>query len=87
MRRALPFLVVVFAACQFDRADRWVTGPVKPHPLCTTGQTRCNGALERCDDDGLGWSLADDCPKRGLVCSMVLARCTLCEPNTSRCDG
>jgi hypothetical protein len=43
--------------------------------------------LERCDADGFGWSVADDCPKRGLVCSTTLSKCAKCEPSTSRCEG
>jgi hypothetical protein len=87
MRRALPFFFLLFASCQFDRAERWVTGPVTPQPICTAGQMRCNMALEKCNDDGLGWSLADDCPKQGLICSTFLMKCAHCEPNASRCDG
>jgi len=87
MRRFAPLLFFVFVSCQFDRAERWVLGSVAPKPACTAGATRCNGALERCDDDGLGWSVVDDCPGQNLVCSMTLAKCTQCEPNKSRCDG
>jgi hypothetical protein len=87
MRRAFPFVLLLFASCQFDRADRWVTGPALPKPICNAGQTRCNVALERCNEDGLGWSLADDCAKQGLICSNFLLKCAHCEPNQSRCDG
>jgi hypothetical protein len=55
--------------------------------VCTAGQARCNGVLEHCNDDGLGWSLAEDCGAKGLVCSIALTRCANCEPNKSRCDG
>jgi len=45
------------------------------------------GALERCQADGTSWSAVDDCPKQGLVCSLVLGKCSRCEPFAARCDG
>ncbi|HKQ69947.1 MAG TPA: IgGFc-binding protein [Polyangiaceae bacterium] len=88
MRRVLGFAVVVFASCQFDRADRWVRDPlIDAEPVCVAGAIRCNGALERCDESGSAWRVEDDCPKQGLVCSKLLSRCAVCEPATTSCNG
>src|SRR5438309_9605406 len=87
MRRALLLLFLGFASCQFDRADRWVTAPVTPRPICTAGALRCNGALEQCDEDGFAWTVKEDCPKRSLLCSGSLFACVKCEPRANHCDG
>src|SRR5262245_61503578 len=87
-RRAAFTLALLFSACQFDRADRWSFRPAEvAAPFCTPGMIRCNGALERCDDEGKTWVLADDCPKQGRVCSGSLRRCALCDPGSTRCNG
>ncbi len=86
MRRLAPLLFVL-ASCQFDKADRWLGASVGPAAACTAGSLRCNGALERCDDQGAGWTVVDDCPSQGLICSAKLSKCARCEPSISRCDG
>jgi hypothetical protein len=55
--------------------------------VCQAGATRCNGALERCGENGSKWQVADDCPGRGLMCSTSLQRCATCEPSTTSCNG
>jgi hypothetical protein len=83
---ALSFALL--ASCKFDRADRWETDPGKSAPpLCTAGTQRCRGALERCNADGRGWSVVDDCPGRGYVCAPTLLRCAVCDPSSPRCEG
>jgi len=74
-------------SCRFDRSDRWIEDPLAAQPICVAGTRRCLGALERCDDDGKAWSIVDDCPKQGLVCSLGLGQCSRCEPLAMRCEG
>ena len=38
-------------------------------------------------DQGAHWALADDCTSRGLICSLTLEACTVCEPNRRSCSG
>ena len=82
-------LVLLFStSCKFDRAERWESDPKQAvRTICTRGTQRCRGRLERCNDDGLAWSLVDDCPARGLQCSPTLGRCSVCDPAKARCDG
>jgi hypothetical protein len=81
-------IFVFFASCKFDRADRWERDAATTlEPTCTRGEQRCRGVLQRCNDDGLTWSLVDDCPARGLVCSLSLGRCSVCDPARARCEG
>ena len=81
-------LLLITPSCKFDRAERWEGDPKQAvPPICIKGAQRCRAALERCNDDGRSWSLADDCPARGLVCSPSLGRCSVCDPAKARCEG
>ena len=56
---------------------------------CSPGDYRCSAAkLERCTDDGQGWSLANTCDSVGL-CNASAHACTksACLPNTFTCVG
>ena len=68
-RAALALAACVAASCRFDRSDRWDDLPVAADAGsgCTPGAVRCSGALERCAADGSAFTVADDCPARGLV--------------------
>lgn len=85
-------LVAAFAACSFDKADRWIERAlvdVDVADLCEVGSVRCTTALERCSasDDGPAWTLVDDCAARGLVCASALQACVTCIPQSQSCDG
>ena len=80
------------AACSFDKADRWIAEPLidgSVADLCQLGSVRCGTALERCTDgeEGPAWTVVDDCPERGLVCSSTLLACVTCQPMGNSCDG
>lgn len=38
-------------------------------------------------EQGAHWALSDDCTSRGLICSLTLEACTVCEPNRRSCSG
>lgn len=84
-------LAAGFLECSFDKADRWIGRPVSVDetPRCTPGALRCSLALERCEatDAGSAWVVVDDCAARGLICSVQLSRCAVCEPRSRVCDG
>jgi hypothetical protein len=84
----VALFLALLSSCKFDRAERWEGDPkLTVPPICSQGTQRCQGALERCQDDGRSWSLVDDCPARGLVCSLSLGRCSVCDPAKPRCEG
>ncbi len=87
----LALALVSLPACSFDKADRWAFRPIvaEDADLCSVGAVRCTAALERCAEapDGPAWTLVDDCPARGLVCSSELERCTPCLPQRQVCAG
>lgn len=77
-------------ACSFDSGTRWLPEEqAEPVATCKAGETRCNGALERCDpgDGGLGFRVVDDCPARGEICAVTLQSCAACTPFETRCAG
>ena len=75
-------------SCKFDHSERWEgKAPRAVKPICAKGTLRCLRVLERCNDDGQGWTLVDDCASRGLQCSLSLGRCATCDPGKPRCDG
>ena len=88
-RAALALAACVAASCRFDRSDRWDDLPVATDAGsgCAPGAVRCSGALERCAADGSAFTVADDCPARGLVCAPTLGACATCLPGTTTCDG
>ena len=82
----LPLLGVF--ACGYDRGDRYLAKPAV-EPLCKVDELRCNGGLEQCamTSTGLKWQVMDDCPGRGLICSLSLMKCATCEPSQGACMG
>ncbi|MEI9939955.1 MAG: IgGFc-binding protein [Pseudomonadota bacterium] len=88
--RAAAGVVAVFllTACGYDSGSRWLTQGASA-PACTIDGLRCAPELERCvgGDQGAHWALADDCSSRGLICSIALEACAVCEPNSQSCSG
>jgi hypothetical protein len=88
MKGVVLLFPVLVLSCRFDRSERWDEEPKQAVPLvCTKGAERCRSGLERCNDDGRGWTVIDDCAGRGLVCSPSLGRCAVCDPAKARCEG
>ncbi len=76
--------VVLAASCKFDPAYR-DEAALAPTP-CTEGTLSCSGnTLSRCVHNTL--VTVDACADRGQVCASKLAKCTNCEPSTTRCTG
>jgi hypothetical protein len=87
IKRKLAAVFWLVGGCSFDRTDRWIERPSEPG--CTVGAARCNPELERCEDapDGPAWVRQENCSRQGLVCSDLLAACSVCVPAEASCDG
>ncbi len=86
----LAIVVVVGAACTFDRAYRQDPIAATP-PNCILGVTRCDGdRLEACVvglDGNAGWASRVDCGAQGLTCAGADLGCRVCLPSSTTCGG
>ena len=82
------FAAFLLSACGYDSGSRWLSRGATA-PICTLDQLRCAPELERCvnGEQGAHWALVDDCSSRGLICSIGLQACAVCEPNQQSCSG
>ena len=84
------FCGLILAGCGYDSGSRWVAGESAPvAPLCTLDALRCAPELEQCvaGKSGPVWQVLDDCSSRGLICSLSLKACSVCEPSQASCSG
>ncbi|HEY3818927.1 MAG TPA: IgGFc-binding protein [Polyangiaceae bacterium] len=80
-------MVATGGACHYDPAYRDVVPDVAP--LCTVGETRCNGeVLQTCEGSSgaVSWQATTDCSVGGQVCAPALSACSLCDPGTTGCQ-
>ncbi|HEV8548735.1 MAG TPA: IgGFc-binding protein [Polyangiaceae bacterium] len=84
---ALGLSALLATGCKPDPTDRWLYHP--DDSRCTVGAYRCAPELEVCTKDAgaAAWSKLENCSAEGLVCSVALAACSVCQPNQKDCHG